>query len=51
MYLYEYNDDSKLSILHCTGLAHGAEQAPMYNLLTAVIGGGCKAAIFLSERI
>ena len=34
-----------------TGLAHGAEQAPGYRLLRAVIMTGCRAAIALSERI
>jgi 3-demethoxyubiquinol 3-hydroxylase len=33
------------------GLAHGAEQAPAYRLLTRVIKAGCKAAIAVSERI
>jgi ubiquinone biosynthesis monooxygenase Coq7 len=33
------------------GLAHGAEQAPGYRLLRAVIKTGCRAAIALSERI
>ena len=33
------------------GLAHGAEQAPAYPLLSAAIRGGCKLAIWLSERI
>jgi 3-demethoxyubiquinol 3-hydroxylase len=33
------------------GLAHGAEQAPAYRLLTAVIKTGCRVAIGLSERI
>jgi ubiquinone biosynthesis monooxygenase Coq7 len=32
-------------------LAHGAEQAPAYRLLTAVIKSGCKVAIRLSERV
>jgi ubiquinone biosynthesis monooxygenase Coq7 len=34
-----------------TALAHGAEQAPAYRLLRAVIKTGCRAAIALSERI
>jgi ubiquinone biosynthesis monooxygenase Coq7 len=34
-----------------TGLAHGAEQAPAYRLLRAIIKTGCRAAIALSERI
>jgi ubiquinone biosynthesis monooxygenase Coq7 len=33
------------------GLAHGAEQAPGYRLLRAVIKTGCRAAIALSERV
>ena len=34
-----------------TGLAHGAESAPLYGLLTAVIHFGCRNAIRVSERI
>ena len=33
------------------GLAHGAEQAPGYRLLTGVIKTGCRVAIALSERV
>lgn len=33
------------------GLAHEAEQAPAYRLLTAAIKLGCKAAIAISERV
>ena len=33
------------------GLANGAEQAPGYRLLSAVIKAGCTVAIRLSERI
>ena len=33
------------------GLEHGAEQAPGYRLLTALIKTGCRAAIKLSERV
>lgn len=33
------------------GLQHGAEQAPGYRLLTAVIKAGCRVAIQVSERI
>jgi ubiquinone biosynthesis monooxygenase Coq7 len=33
------------------GLANGAEQAPGYRLLTAVIKAGCKAAIRISEKV
>ncbi|MEQ8666951.1 MAG: demethoxyubiquinone hydroxylase family protein [Rhodospirillales bacterium] len=34
-----------------TGLAHDAEQAPAYELLTGVIKRGSRLAIWLSERI
>lgn len=33
------------------GLAHGAEQAPAYRLLSGAIRAGCKAAIKISEII
>jgi len=33
------------------GLRHGAEQAPGYRLLSAVIKAGCRVAIRISERI
>ena len=33
------------------GLAHGAEQAPGYRLLSAAIKTGCRVAIRLSERV
>lgn len=33
------------------GLAHGAEQAPAYRLLTGLIKAGCKVAIAASERV
>ena len=33
------------------GLEHGAEQAPAYPVLSAAIKGGCRLAIWLSERI
>ena len=36
---------------HDTGLAHDAENAPFYQALSAVIRGGCRAAIWLSARI
>ncbi len=36
---------------HDTGLEQEAEKAPAYNLITTVIKGGCKAAIWLSERV
>ncbi|XP_051877364.1 5-demethoxyubiquinone hydroxylase, mitochondrial [Pristis pectinata] len=36
---------------HDTGLAHDAEMAPAYSLLKNIIQVGCKAAIYISERI
>jgi ubiquinone biosynthesis monooxygenase Coq7 len=33
------------------GLAHGAEQAPGYRVLSAMIKAGCRAAIRISERL
>jgi len=33
------------------GLAHGAEEAPGYRVLSALIKAGCRVAIALSERI
>ncbi|KAK8381590.1 hypothetical protein O3P69_018582 [Scylla paramamosain] len=36
---------------HDTGLANDAEQAPAYTALSNVIKTGCKAAVWLSERI
>lgn len=36
---------------HDAGLAHGAEQAPGYALLSGAIRGGCKAAIWLAARV
>ena len=33
------------------GLAHGAERAPGYRLLTRAIKAGCKVAIAVSERV
>jgi len=34
-----------------TGLAHGAEQAPLYTAMSAVIQAGCKAAIEVAKRV
>ncbi len=34
-----------------TALAHGAEQAPGYRLLSAAIKAGCRVAIRISERL
>lgn len=36
---------------HDTGLAHDAENAPLYPVLSTAIRGICRAAIFLSKRI
>ena len=36
---------------HAIGIAHGAEKTPGYELLKAVIGAGCRAAIKLAERV
>ncbi|XP_051857741.1 5-demethoxyubiquinone hydroxylase, mitochondrial [Antechinus flavipes] len=36
---------------HDTGLDHDAELAPAYSILKGAIQVGCKAAIYLSERI
>ena len=36
---------------HDTGLEHDAEKAPFYKILSSSIKAGCKAAIWLSERI
>lgn len=33
------------------GLEHGAEAAPAYPLLSAAVRGGCRLAIWLSERL
>ena len=45
----KFRDDEQSH--HDIGLAHGAEEAPGYNFLTAVIGFGCRNAIWISERI
>ena len=36
---------------HDTGLAHDAELAPAYQLLSQTIKAGCHAAIWVSERL
>lgn len=36
---------------HDIGLAHDAEQAPAYALLSGVIKRGCRAAIWVAERV
>lgn len=45
----QFRDDEQAH--HDTGLAHGAEQAPAYALLTAIIRTGCKAAIAVAGRV
>ena len=45
----KFRDDEQSH--HDIGLAHGAEEALGYNFLTAVIGFGCRNAIWISERI
>jgi ubiquinone biosynthesis monooxygenase Coq7 len=48
-YIRQFRDDE---LEHKdTGIAHGAELAPAYRLLSLAIQTGCRAAIFLSERI
>ncbi|XP_073245102.1 5-demethoxyubiquinone hydroxylase, mitochondrial-like isoform X1 [Porites lutea] len=42
--------DEELEHLHI-GEKHDAEKAPMYQALSTIIQTGCKAAIWLSERI
>ncbi|XP_075037604.1 NADPH-dependent 3-demethoxyubiquinone 3-hydroxylase, mitochondrial [Mixophyes fleayi] len=36
---------------HDTGLEHDAELAPAYSVLKSVIQAGCRAAVYLSERL
>ncbi|XP_069726017.1 5-demethoxyubiquinone hydroxylase, mitochondrial [Phaenicophaeus curvirostris] len=45
----QFRDDEREH--HDIGLEHDAEAAPAYSVLKAAIQLGCKAAIFLSERI
>ncbi|XP_035195096.1 5-demethoxyubiquinone hydroxylase, mitochondrial [Oxyura jamaicensis] len=45
----QFRDDEREH--HDIGLEHDAEGAPAYSVLKTVIQLGCKAAIFLSERI
>ncbi|XP_075292721.1 NADPH-dependent 3-demethoxyubiquinone 3-hydroxylase, mitochondrial [Opisthocomus hoazin] len=45
----QFRDDEREH--HDIGLEHGAEAAPAYSILKTAIQLGCKAAIFLSERI
>jgi ubiquinone biosynthesis monooxygenase Coq7 len=34
-----------------TAVAHGAEEAPAYPLMSAVVRAGCRAAIRISEKL
>lgn len=36
---------------HAIGLAHDAEQAPAYDVLSGAIKRGCRAAIWIAERL
>ncbi|XP_064486947.1 5-demethoxyubiquinone hydroxylase, mitochondrial-like [Ornithodoros turicata] len=36
---------------HDIGMEHGAEQAPLYSLLSQVIKTGCRGAIWVAERV
>ncbi|KFW84294.1 Ubiquinone biosynthesis protein COQ7, partial [Phalacrocorax carbo] len=45
----QFRDDEREH--HDIGLEHDAEAAPAYMVLKTAIQIGCKAAIFLSERI
>ncbi|XP_067162197.1 5-demethoxyubiquinone hydroxylase, mitochondrial [Apteryx mantelli] len=45
----QFRDDEREH--HDIGLEHDAESAPAYSVLKTAIQIGCKAAIFLSERI
>lgn len=48
-YIQKFRDEEQEH--HDTGLAEGAEQTPGYNTLTNFIKTGCKAAIWISERV
>lgn len=48
-YIQKCRDDEQEH--HDTGIEHEAEKAPAYKLLNSAIQGGCKVAIWLSERI
>lgn len=45
----EFRDDEMEH--HDTGLEHDAESVPGYQLMKAIIQAGCKAAIYVSERL
>jgi len=48
-YIQKFRDEEQEH--HDTGLAEGAEQTPGYALLSNFIKTGCKAAIWISERV
>jgi ubiquinone biosynthesis monooxygenase Coq7 len=48
-YIQKFRDEEQEH--HDTGLAQGAEQTPGYNVLSNAIKSGCKAAIWISERV
>jgi len=48
-YIQKFRDEEQEH--HDTGLAEGAEQTPGYTILSNFIKTGCKAAIWISERI
>ncbi|XP_021964514.1 5-demethoxyubiquinone hydroxylase, mitochondrial isoform X2 [Folsomia candida] len=48
-YITKFRDEEQEH--HDTGLAEGAEQTPGYAALTNLIKTGCKAAIWISERV
>ena len=45
----QFRDDEQSH--HDIGLQNGAEEAPLYRILTSVINQGCKYAIWISEKI
>ncbi len=48
--IIKQNRDEEMEHLD-TGIEHNAEQAPFYQALSAVIQAGCKAAVWVSERV
>jgi len=48
--IIKQNRDEELEHLD-TGLEHNAEQAPFYQALSAVVQAGCKAAVWVTERV
>lgn len=47
--LTKFRDDEQVH--HDTGLQHGAEQAPLYKVMSEVVKFGCRTAIKISEKI